>query len=195
MASPPTTRVSLLARLSAGDDQSAWRDFHDRYGALIWRVARGQGLQPADCDEVVQDVLAALIQTLPRFHYDAEKGRFRSYLRTVTFHAVFRKKRQEHAAESLSYGGETLTDDADADLERLWEAEWRQYHVRTALQRISVEFSQNDLAAFEAYALSDRDARSVAESLGMSLDRLYQAKSRILKRLTEVIAERVDEEG
>ena len=76
-----------------------------------------------------------------------------------------------------------------------WEAEWRQYHLRLAMTRIRAEFNAQDVAAFEAYAAGDRAAADVASSLGLSVDQVYQAKSRILRRLKAVIAEQTADEG
>ena len=61
--------------------------------------------------------------------------------------------------------------------------------------RVRAEFNAQDVAAFEAYAAGDRPATVVASSLGMSVDQVYQAKSRILRRLKAVIAEQTADEG
>ena len=90
-----TTHPSLLARLSDGTDPAAWREFHDRYGLLIRAVARRQGFQAADCDEVVQDVLTSLTRAMAGFRYDPAKGMFRAYLKTVTLRAIFARRRTE----------------------------------------------------------------------------------------------------
>jgi hypothetical protein len=43
----------LVARASAGD-QGAWGQLVDRYGGLVWAVARARGLCHADASEVSQ---------------------------------------------------------------------------------------------------------------------------------------------
>ena len=188
-----TTHISLLQRLSTGADAEAWQEFHDRYGLLIRGMARRQGLQEADCDEVVQDVLTALTQSMPEFTYDPAKGMFRAYLKTITLRKVFaqqRKRAEFHVPED-----ELHAVSKDPSIEAMWEAEWRQYHLRQALRTVEPEFNAVDRAAFQAYAVGGQSASAVAEQLGVSLDQVYQAKSRMLRRLEHVIARQVVEEG
>ncbi len=191
-----TTHVSLLARLSSGADPAAWREFCDRYGELIRGFASRRGLQPADCDDIIQDTLLALSKSMPHFSYQPEKGRFRSYLKTVVLHLIFRKSRQKRGEVPLeeieaAVGQAAVHPDTDDQ----WEAEWRQYHLRLAMRTIEAEFNTQDRAAFDAYALAGRDVRETAESLNLSVDQVYQAKSRILKRLCRLVEEQVQEEG
>jgi RNA polymerase sigma-70 factor (ECF subfamily) len=196
MFAQTTTHASLLARLADGQDPAAWREFHQRYGELIRGFARRQNLQPADCDDVAQDVLLALSKAMPSFRYDPAKGKFRSYLKTVVLHAIFKRSKHKPGEVNLEYIEEaTRAATEDKDIEGIWEEEWRQYHIRLARRRIELEFSEADRAAFEAYALGGRDARETAQALGMSVDQVYQAKSRILKRLSELIDQQVADEG
>ncbi len=74
-----TTHATLLARLADDCDPKAWSEFVDRYGKLIRGFASRYGLQDADCDEVVSEVLAALSRSLPGFRYDPAKGLFRAH--------------------------------------------------------------------------------------------------------------------
>ncbi len=191
-----TTHTTLLARLSAGVDPSAWEDFHDRYADLIRRFAVRRGLQAADCDDIVQDTLMALSKAMPQFRYEPGRGSFRSYLKTVVLHAIFRRLRQKRGerlleeVEAVAPGVEV-----DGEADGHWEAEWRQYHLRLAMRRIEAEFNEKDRAAFDAYAVGGRPVGETAEELGLSTDQVYQAKSRILKRLCQLVEEQVAEEG
>jgi RNA polymerase sigma-70 factor (ECF subfamily) len=196
MIAQTTTHGSLLARLAVGSDSSAWGDFLDRYGDLIHRFAARRGLQPADADDVTQEVLLSLTRSMPGFHYDPEKGKFRSYLKTVVLRAVIRKSRQndrEFALEEIEAAVARAADDAAID--DVWENEWRQHHLRQAMRAIGVEFNSADRAAFARYAVEGRSAQEAAASLGMTVDQVYQAKSRILKRIGQLIEQQVRDEG
>ncbi len=196
MLSQITTHTSLLARLADGSDRSAWGEFHERYGELIQRFARSRGIQPADCDDVAQNVLLALTRALPTFEYDPAKGSFRAYLKAVTLRAVTRLARQKHPDGRLADIEDHLDlAVADADAEAAWEAEWRANHVRRALRLLESEFKAVELCAFQRYALEGRDARETAAALQITVNQVYQAKSRIMKRLTELVAEQVQDEG
>ncbi len=191
-----TTHISLLARLTGGRDQTAWAEFSDRYQELIRSFARRQGLSPTDQDDVVQDVMLALTKAMPGFAYDPGKGKFRSYLKTITLHSIYRSSCQKSGAAPLrdvsTFSGTPVAGDP---VEEAWEAEWRSYHLRSAMKTIRTEFSSSDLAAFDAYVGEGKPAEATATDLGISLDRVYQAKSRILKRLGEVIEAQIEEEG
>ena len=53
----------LVARASAGD-QVAWDQLVERYGGLVWAVARAHGLGPADASDVSQVTWLLLTQHL-----------------------------------------------------------------------------------------------------------------------------------
>lgn len=188
------TRASLLARLSGDADQATWLEFFDRYGPLVHGYARGRGLQPVDAEDVTQEVLMSLMSAMPGFTYSPPRGRFRSYLRTVTSRAVFKKFRQNRPTTSLHEVADidpSLQSDND---DVVWEEEWRRYHVRQAMRSIEHEFGELDRLAFTRYALHGESPEQTAQDLGMTVDRVYQAKSRILKRLSALIAARRREE-
>lgn len=191
-----TTHTTLLARVATGADPAAWREFAERYGPLIRSFAARRGVQPSDCDDVVQDTLLALTRSMPTFQYDPARGKFRSYLKTIVIHAIFRRNHQKNAGAALEDIERAASTAAQDDgVEALWDDEWRQYHLQRAMKQIDVEFNTADRAAFKAYAIDGRDARETADSLGLSVDQVYHAKSRILKRLGQQIAAQVEEEG
>ncbi len=68
------------------------------------------------------------------------------------------------------------------------------YHVGRAMRTIEVEFSEKDRLAFAQHR-QGRSAAETAEALGLSADQVYQARSRILRRVRELVAEQVEDEG
>ena len=191
-----TTHLTLLARLTAGRDPDAWDEFCRRYGELVRGFAHRQGLQAADCDDILQDVLIRLVRTMPRFTYDPAKGKFRSYLKTVVLRAVYERFSQKKGVKPVENIESAANSAAgDAQIEQVWETEWRRYHLRQAMRTIEVEFSAKDVAAFQAYAVDGRDVQTTCDLLGISADQVYQAKSRILRRLSALIEQQVEDEG
>src|SRR5687768_5078078 len=81
-ASMNETSASLLERLRRPADAEAWSRFVELYTPVLFAWARGVGLQDADAADLVQDVLAGLLRSLPTFQYDPGKS-FRAWLRTV----------------------------------------------------------------------------------------------------------------
>lgn len=196
MGTEVTTHASLLARLADGSDHSAWGDFQERYEELIRRFAAGRGLQPADCDDVAQTVLLNLMRAMPGFEYDPAKGSFRGYLKAVTLHAIAKIRRQKGTPPGLtSIGGAGDPGTVDASATAAWEAEWRANHVRRALRLLEVEFKAAELRAFQRYAVNGENACATAAALQLTVNQVYQAKSRITKRLAELIESQVQDEG
>ena len=79
--------ASLLIRLrQEPTDQRAWDEFARRYGRLIHAWCQQWGLQPADADDVSQNVLVKLAHHLRSFVYDPGR-RFRGFLRTMAHNA------------------------------------------------------------------------------------------------------------
>ncbi len=166
MDAPTHTHVTLLGRLADRADAAAWNEFYRRYGDLIRGFARRRQLQASDCEDVLQEVLLSLSQAMPGFRYDPAKGKFRSYLKTVTLRAIFRRSCQKRGEIGLEHIEEaTRAADADGAVEEGWEEEWRQYHLRQAMNTIAVEFNQADRDAFQRYAVENADARETAAAL------------------------------
>jgi RNA polymerase sigma-70 factor (ECF subfamily) len=185
------THSTLLARLADAGDSAAWVEFRLRYSELIRGFCARRGLQAADIDDVEQDVLLALSKAMGQFSYDRGKGMFRSYLKTVVNNAIAKKWRQNVPAGGLSQAEGVGVEGEDDP----WEQEWRQHHFRRAMRTIEAEFAETDRRAFALYAVEGRDAAEVARELGTSVDVVYQAKSRILKRLSAVIEAQIADEG
>ena len=63
------------------------------------------------------------------------------------------------------------------------------------MQRLMTEISNRDRIAFVRYAIQGVPADEAARELELTLDQLYQIKSRTLKQLRALIARQVEEEG
>lgn len=191
MPAGPSTHLSLLGRLEDHEDGAAWFDFHRKYAELIIRVSRAHRMQAADCDDVLQEVLVELTRSTRNFR--PERGRFRSYLQTIVKRAIYRRFRQtaQQTAQSSLEGAAETPPVEDA----IWEVEWRKHHIRRAMETIETEFSETNRLAFMHMTASARTAQETADLLGISTDQAYQAKSRIIKRLAEIIEQQIEVEG
>ncbi len=192
MAFENSTHASLLERIRSTSDDDAWQDFFHRYIDLIRAVARRQGMQPVDADDVAQEVLIAVHRAIKEHRYDPNKGRFRGYLKTITLRATWKRQRKKNPIEPDTMN---LDQGHAPELEDLWDAEWRQYHLRLAMNTIRVEFQSAEVEVFEMLTAQGRPNADVAKETGWSLQRIYHIKSRILARLRTLIREQVDEEG
>jgi RNA polymerase sigma factor (sigma-70 family) len=196
MSASTGTHITLLARLNSPDNAPAWTEFCARYSNLIKGFAKRRGLQEADTEDILQDVLVSLTKAMPGFTYDPSRGLFRSYLKTIVLHAIFKKSCQKSGAVALGEIESLTRAAADAtDVDAVWESQWRRYHIETAMRSVSAEFSERDRDAFERYAVEGEDPEDVAKELNISVDLVYQIKSRMTRRLAEVVRQQVMEEG
>ena len=56
------------------------------------------------------------------------------------------------------------------------------------------QVAEENVQAFTAYVINGVPAQQVADSLGLSIEQVYQAKSRILKRMSATIERQRREE-
>ncbi len=190
MSLDDTTRFTLLLRLRDRTDKLSWDEFHDRYGELLYRYARSRGASHADAEDAVQEVEMYLFKAMEGFQYDARKGRFRGYLRSAIIHALGRRA-SKHTRERAGLDPHSLDGVAagmDANSDERWEREWRFHRLRWALRSVSEEFEETTLSAFQLHVLAGLSAEDTAKDLSLSKASVYQAKSRVLKRLRDRLA-------
>jgi RNA polymerase sigma-70 factor (ECF subfamily) len=192
--SPGSTNSSLLRR--ARDRQpEAWRQLVELYGPLVYGWCRAARLQPADAADVVQEVFAALTRSLTTFK-PQETGSFRAWLRAITGHKTsdhLRRGRQ-HAHNLALAGGNTalFRDLPSADDPLPAESAPVQEQavlVHAALEILRGEIRAQTWQAFWRTTIDDQSPADVAADLGMRLGAVYQAKSRTVIRLREIMAE------
>jgi RNA polymerase sigma-70 factor (ECF subfamily) len=186
-----TTPVSLLEQLRQPADEAAWRRFVHLYTPLLYSWARRVNLQDQDASDLVQDVLIVLVRKLPEFQYDKRK-KFRAWLRTVLLNKWrdSRKKSALRAKRAEEAGFPELADPYQTD--GLEEAEYRQYLASRALRLMQAEFETSTWKAFWEYLVEGRPAAEVARRLGITVNAVYLAKCRVLRRLREELAGLLD---
>jgi RNA polymerase sigma factor (sigma-70 family) len=186
---PRDTRPSLLLRIRDANDSDSWADFATIYGPVIRGYCRLRGLQEADADDVSQEVLAQVARSIDSFDYEPGRGRFRDWLGVLTRNKIVRfleVKGRGVPGAGLDFSTVPLSSPGE-DPE--WLAEFHARVLEAALVRIRDDFEPGTWDAFERIWGGDRPAPEVARALGMTIDAVYAAKSRVLRRLrNEVLA-------
>ncbi|HMP60180.1 MAG TPA: sigma factor, partial [Gemmatales bacterium] len=77
------TSLSLLQRLRQRDDDPAWQRFDRVYRPLIARWLRQARLEPADADDLAQEVMLVVVRKVAEFEHAGRPGAFRHWLRQV----------------------------------------------------------------------------------------------------------------
>jgi len=189
-SSGSSTRPSLLLRIRDPRDAEAWQTFVDVYGRLVYRHCRGRGLRHEDAENVAQEVFAQVSKSIRRFDYQPEVGRFRGWLGTVTRNEINRFLKKDACTVHGDGGGDgehALNSAASRSEETAWEEEFNAHLLATALARSRPYFEEQTWRAFELVWLDKRPAAEAAQELGVPIDRVYVAKSRVLERLEQEI--------
>jgi len=191
------TRQSLLSRLRDCQDQEGWREFFDAYWRLIYRVARQAGLDDATAQDVVQNTFIYLSRRMPKFRYDPSRGSFKSWLQRVTRSrvSVFRRRAEAKEAPLPELPleddeipvWEMIPDPAGDKVDEIWQREWEENLVKTALRRLSCKVSAQQLMIFELAALGEVPLKQVARKLDVSLMQVYLARHRVGKLFKEEV--------
>ena len=191
MSQFPETRISLILRLGQASDVEAWREFALMYAPAVFRLARGRGLQPADAEDFVQELLLAVAQAAGRWQPDKSRASFRTWLFRVARnllvdHFQLSRRRSElvgdqrvgcATAESIDPG------QSDAMVQQAFDLEYRRAMFHRAATVVRERVSDVTWSAFAATAIDAVPAAAVSQQLGIAVGSVYVARSRVMKML------------
>ncbi len=192
----PSLSTSLLHQ-ARQMNAAAWARIVDVFSPIIYRWARASGLAAEDAADIVQDVLASVARNLDKFERQKETGSFRSWLATVNRNRVrdfFRKQGIEKrgvggtAAHDMLQNAPALPETVDLEHSISLDSINRQLPVQV-MEIVRAECEPRTWQAFWRTTVDDRPAADVADELGMNVAAVYQAKSRILRRLRKCMSE------
>lgn len=178
----PVTSPSLLIRIKDASDTESWLMFADVYGPVIKGYCRRRGFQSSDIDDIAQEVLTAVARAIERFEYNPQKGKFRSWLATVTANKlksfVTRNGRRD---EQLAEFVDQLAAAPDSDTE--WNTVFLSEVFESACDRVRPQFEPQTWQCFYATWVERKSAADVAKEMGIQVHAVYVNKSRVLKKL------------
>lgn len=182
----PATPASLLERLRLPNSERHWDQFVELYTPLLFFWARRMGLGQEDAADLVQDVFVVLSRELPGFRYN--KGqRFRGWLWTVTLNLCRQRRRSAAARPSLEAVSDLSEYPQEDWVPEFDEAEYRAYLVQRTLKLMQAEFSPPMWQACWETVMNAKPAADVAKDLGITVNAVYLAKSRVLRRLRTIL--------
>ena len=192
-SSDTATSPTLLDQV-AQRDPDAWQRFVTLYGPLIYHWARRQGISEHDAADVLQEVFSSLSRSIHQFEH-RRAGSFRSWLWTITRNQVacwFRSRANAAPAaggtqawQNLAQVAESLSDDPDEFTVR---TELTALHQR-GLDIVRSEFEERTWEMFWRVTVDEVSASDVAQEFGTTANSVRQAKSRVLRRLRQVLGE------
>jgi RNA polymerase sigma-70 factor (ECF subfamily) len=180
----------LLNRLRLQPDAQSWQRLVELYTPLIQGWLRRHGVPPADADDLTQEVMAVVVRELPRFEHNQQRGAFRNWLRTIAVNrlrALWRSSRRRALATGDSDFLKMLDEleDPQSNLSQLWDQQHDQHVARRLMELVEPQFEPTTWRAFRRVVLDGAKAAAVAAELGISVNAVLLAKSRILSRLRE----------
>jgi RNA polymerase sigma factor (sigma-70 family) len=195
MAKANNTRQTLLIKIRDQYDDAAWEEFISFYRPYIYRVVQNlQNINANDRDDIIQEVMLIAWKKLPEFVYSPEKGRFRSWLSTVTqrtAYAHWNKRKKGEFFEGAVKANE-LQKGLTPEVERICQEEWERHVADTAWANVSTKFDEQVLEAFQKLASGEK-GEDVARELGLSQNSVYVYKKRVMAALQKEIAYLDDE--
>ncbi|MDP8960005.1 MAG: ECF RNA polymerase sigma factor SigK [Actinomycetota bacterium] len=157
------TLEQLLERTARGD-QVAFVKVYDRVAGQVYGLIRRIVRDPAQSEEVAQEVLVEVWRTAPRF--DSERGRALSWILTMAHRRAVDRVRSEQAARGREERVASQQQSGEFDqVAEAVEVRLEQQQVRRALDQLTdVQREAVELAYYGGYSY-----REVAELLGAPL--------------------------
>lgn len=181
------TPASLLERLRIAPEEADWERLDHLYRPLIHRWLLQDPTLGDEAEDLVQEIMTVLIDELPSFERQ-RLGSFRCWLRTVTVHrlSAYQRERKKHpraVGGPLAESPLEQLADPHSELSRFWDEEHDAYVLRRLMELIEPQFEAATLAAFRRVVLDGAAPTQAAAELGLTLNAVLLAKSRVLSRL------------
>ncbi|HXJ62079.1 MAG TPA: sigma-70 family RNA polymerase sigma factor [Verrucomicrobiae bacterium] len=200
------TRDSLLNRLKDWQDDASWRDFFNTYWKLVYGVALKAGLTEQEAQEVVQETVITVSRRIAEFKYDPAICSFKTWLLNLTRWRIIDqiRKRPPAGAGHLQFDHnartatiERVADPAGFDLETVWNKEWEQQILLTAVQAVKRKVNPEHYQIFHLCVFKEWPVGKVIRELGVSATRVYLVKHRVsalLKREIKALERKINHE-
>jgi RNA polymerase sigma-70 factor (ECF subfamily) len=164
------------------------------YFPLVYRWCVRSGLPEADIPDAVQEVFRAVADGVAAFRRDRPGDTFRGWLRGITRHKIqdyWRHQSPEARAEGGTVAQQRLAELADpnaADSSGIDLPEAARL-VRQALESVQAEFEPATWQAFWRVTVEGHGPADVAADLGLTVNAVYKAKCRVLRRAREALGD------
>lgn len=196
-AEPSSISSTLLERVRA-ERPEAWERLVDLYGPVVYGWCRQSGLGPEDAADLVQEVFTAVATHVADFRRDRPGDSFTAWLRTIAGNKIRDLYRRRHGKPEARGGTDAQQHMAaidqpvePSDQDRRADGELEAWLSRRGLQLVRAEFENRTWEAFWRTAVEGQAPADVAEDLGMSVQAVYKAKSRVLRRLRQELGDAI----
>lgn len=187
----PKTLLDELA-LAKGMDEAKWRRFDDLYRPVVAAfVSQRYPILADETEDVVQETMARLATTLRERRYDAERGRFRTFLGALTNNLVvdILRRRKRFANLPLDTVDWVSPQPADASALALLDRQWQEACYKAARRHVlrHVPLPPHYADVWRALEKGEPPA-AIAARLGVTPAFVRQVKHRVGTLISATIA-------
>jgi RNA polymerase sigma-70 factor (ECF subfamily) len=187
-----STSLTLIERVKV-HDQDAWQRLVTLYTPLLRHWCRRWGASGADVDDILQEVFQALSGGLQNFRRERAGDSFRGWLRGVARNKTlehFRRRDSRGLGGTDFYRKSLLVPDPACDpAPDEEEGELVGALYQQALRLVRDEFEGRTWQVFWRAAVEGQSPALIADDLGVTAAAVRQSKSRVLRRLKEILGE------
>lgn len=192
-----STSISLIDRLRTQGDEESWNRLVTIYSPLLKDWLERYQVQASDADDLVQEVMLAIAKDLQQFEHRGREGCFRSWMRAILVNRLrgFWRARARRPSTPGYLGIEqqlVQLEDPTSALSQAWNLEHDRYVLRQLLRLVEPHFSTKTWQAFYRVTFDDARPDAVAQELGLSVNAVFIARSRVLSRLRQEAAGLID---
>jgi RNA polymerase sigma-70 factor (ECF subfamily) len=178
---------TLLERVKARRPE-AWERLVDLLGPVVYRWCRQSGIGREDAADVVQEVFSSVAAHVGDFRRESPGDSFTAWLATITRNKIrdhFRRRQGRPEARGgtdaqLQFRQIPELPELSQQSNGTWAAGLLS---RRALDLVRAEFENRTWEAFWRTTVDGQCPADVAQDLGLTLNAVYKAKSRVLRRL------------
>ncbi len=162
------------------------------FAPIVYRWCRRSGVSEADAPDIVQEVFATVARSIRDFERRREEGSFRGWLATITRSRVrdFLRRDSKHPT---SMGGtdalnqlHAIPDDIDSSI---CLDSMESPLAKRVMEIVRTEFEEVTWRAFWMTTIESLSPAITAERLEISLASVYQARTRVLRKLRQRLSE------
>jgi RNA polymerase sigma-70 factor, ECF subfamily len=169
----------LMHRVAAGDEEAV-AELYDRFGTLVFKVARQFLPTRAEAEDAVQEIFVRLWRTADR--YDPRRAKLVTWVMLIARrHLIDRIRRNSVRPDTTNIDGDLTSSGGDFDPDRRpLEAERNSALLKRIAELPDLQREVIERAYLQGYTL-----REVSEQLDAPLGTVKSALSRGLMRLRE----------
>lgn len=183
------TSIALLESLVDRSNQQAWEQFFNAYGPRMENWLVRHGVSPKLASDIRQESLQTLLEELPKFQHNDNRGAFRLWIDRIAQNAWRRVARRRTPQPVEAKALEPLADE-NSDFSRSLREDYTNYGaalMHKELEFLREEMQPNAIDAFIETTIKRHRIEPTAKELGMTRGAVATARSRVLARLRERI--------